>query len=98
MDEHDLIPVSDMDIIFQEIEQNSSVKFDEEQKDAIIQSMLESNRETIRSGSERDMRLILLTRVLESKELADMMVGSSSSLSEDMEQTAEMLKHQINSI
>lgn len=93
MDRNNLFPVSDMEMVFDEIEQNSSLDFDEEERDKIKRSMFEKNRETVQSCDKRDINLILLKEVYESQKMAEML--GSKSLSKDLEQTAKRLENQI---
>lgn len=93
MDRNNLFPVSDMEEVFDEIEQNSSSEFDEEERNSIKLSMLEKNRETIQNCDQRDINLILLERVYRLQKMVKML--GSSSISEQLKDTAESLEERI---
>lgn len=93
MDRNNLFPVSDMEEVFDEIEQNSSSEFDEEERNSIKLSMLEKNRETIQNCDQRDINLILLEHVYRLQKMVKML--GSSSISEQLRDTAESLEERI---
>jgi hypothetical protein len=82
-----------MEEVFDEIEQNSSSEFDEEERNSIKLSMLEKNRETIQNCDQRDINLILLKRVYRLQKMVKML--GSSSISEQLKDTAESLEERI---
>lgn len=93
MDGKHLFPVSDMEIIFDEIEKNSSSNFDKEDRNRIERSMSEKNRETIQSCGRYDINLILLKEIYKSQRMVEML--GSKSLSEDLKKASKRLENQI---
>lgn len=88
-----LFPVTKMDEIFDEIEGNTDVELDPEQRDEVISSMLEKNREMVQTADKEELDLFLLKKVYEVQNMAKML--GTPPLAQDLQDVATELEEEV---
>lgn len=90
-----LFPITEMNDIFEQIENTGSVDISEEDRQKIMSSMSKKNNEMIREATEYEINLFLLREIYKTQKMAEML--GPSKISEDLEEVAIQLEEEIES-
>lgn len=91
--EDDLFPITKMESVFEQIESETEVEIGEEDRDNIVESMLDNNRNMIQSSTEHEINVFLLSEIYKTQKMAEML--GPSKVSSNLEDVAVELEKEI---